>query len=97
MGTDLTRAISGRMARALRNRFVIEMQPHEDEALEFPYQYSLTGPLQAASTERGKDDMLAMWAGQSVALNRAMPAGDLLELLVDEARDAFASLRIVTD
>lgn len=94
MGTDLTRAVSGRMARALRNRFVREMRPHEDEALDFPYQYSLTGPLQAASARRGDDGMLAMWAGQSVALNRAMPAGDLLEVLVDEARDAFASLRI---
>ncbi|MEM9683144.1 MAG: DUF561 domain-containing protein [Pseudomonadota bacterium] len=97
MGTDLTRAVSGRMARALRNRFVRDMQPHEDEALAFPYQYSLTGPLQAASAQRGSDDMLAMWAGQSVALNRAMPAGDLLETLVEEARDAFASLRIAAD
>ena len=91
-GTVLTQSISGRMARALRNRYVEEMHPHHHEALAFPLQYSLTGPLQAASAEAGTDDMLAMWAGQAVALNRAMPAAELLETLVEEARQAFAAL-----
>lgn len=92
MGTELTRAVSGRMARALRNRFVEAMRPYQDEALDFPYQYSMTGPLQAASAKKGSDDMLAMWAGQAVALNRPMPAAALLEKLVEEARDVLASL-----
>jgi len=92
MGTALTRAVSGRMARALRNRFVQEMQPHEDEALDFPDQYSMTGPLQAASAKKGSDEMLAMWAGQAVALNRPMPAEELLEKLVEEARSVLAAL-----
>jgi nitronate monooxygenase len=92
MGTALTRAISGRMARGLRNRFIEEMRPHEDEALAFPLQYSLTGPLQAASTAKGSDEMLAMWAGQAVALNRAMPAGELIDALVEETRAVLAAL-----
>ena len=90
--TVQTRSISGRMARALRNRYVEEMHPHHHEALAFPLQYSLTGPLQAASAEAGSDEMLAMWAGQAVALNRAMPAAELIETLVEETRQAFASL-----
>lgn len=93
MGTELTRAVSGRMARALRNRFVKEMRDYEDEALDFPLQYSITAPLQAASGKQGKNDMLAMWAGQAVALNRPMPAGDLLDKLVEEALDVFARFR----
>lgn len=92
MGTALTRAVSGRAARALRNRYVEEMRPHEEEALAFPLQYSMTAPLQAASLQQGKDDMLAMWAGQAVAMNRAMPAGELLETLVRETRDILAAL-----
>jgi nitronate monooxygenase len=91
-GTALTRAISGRMARALRNRFIQEMRPHEDEALAFPLQYSMTAPLRAASMEKGSDEMAAFWAGQSVALNREMPAGTLVETLVEEARAVFAAL-----
>jgi nitronate monooxygenase len=92
MGTALTRTISGRMARGLRNRFIEEMRPHEDESLAFPLQYSLTGPLQAASAAKGSDEMLAMWAGQAVALNRAMPAGALIDALVEETRAVLAAL-----
>jgi nitronate monooxygenase len=92
MGTTLTRTISGRMARGLRNRFVEEMRAHEDESLAFPLQYGLTGPLQAASLKKGSDEMLAMWAGQAVALNRAMPAAELVETLVEETRAVLAGL-----
>jgi nitronate monooxygenase len=80
------------MARGLRNRFIEEMRPHEDESLAFPLQYSLTGPLQAASAAKGSDEMLAMWAGQAVALNRAMPAGALIDALVEETRAVLAAL-----
>ncbi len=92
MGTALTRAISGRMARGLRNRFIEEMRPYEDESLAFPLQYSLTGPLQAASLKQGSDEMLAMWAGQAVALNRPMSAGALVETLVEETRKVLEGL-----
>jgi nitronate monooxygenase len=92
MGTALTRAVSGRMARALRNRFVEEMRPYEDEALAFPLQYDMTGPLQAASLKKGSDEMLAMWAGQAVALNRPMAAAELVETLVEETKAVLAGL-----
>jgi hypothetical protein len=36
--------------------------------------------------------MLAMWAGQAVALNRAMPAGELIDALVEETRTVLAAL-----
>src|SRR3989440_9070348 len=42
-GTELTRAFTGRPARALRNRFVIEMA--DTEPLDFPLQASLASPL----------------------------------------------------
>ena len=43
--TELTRAFTGRPARAMRNRFVAEMA--DAEPLEFPLQASLVGPLLA--------------------------------------------------
>ncbi len=42
-GTELTRAFTGRPARASRNRFITEMAA--TESLEFPLQGSLVGPL----------------------------------------------------
>jgi nitronate monooxygenase len=84
--TRLTRAFSGRPARALRNRFVDEMAPLEGEAAPFPLQRSLTGPLAAAAQAEGSADFSTLWSGQAAALNRALPAAELVELLVREAR-----------
>lgn len=90
--TRVTQTISGRPARGLRNRYVAEMADAEDAAIAFPLQYSLTRPLQAAAGEQGTDEFLAMWAGQAVALNRAMPAAELMERLVAEAHAAMKGL-----
>ncbi len=37
------------------------------EPLAFPLQYSLTGPLNAASRKRDSSDLMVMWAGQGAA------------------------------
>ncbi len=83
--TRVTRAISGRPARAIRNRFIEEMGADERAALAFPLQYSLTAPLSAASKQRDESDCLVMWAGQGAALAREMPAGELLAKLAEDA------------
>lgn len=49
--TEVTRAFTGRPARALRNRFVTEMA--DTESLAFPLQASLVGPLWRMSNEGG--------------------------------------------
>ncbi len=88
--TRLTRAFSGRPARGIRNRYLDAMAPHEHELPDFPLMNTVTGPLRAASAKDGSGDFLALWAGQAVALNRAMPAAALLETLVDETRACLA-------
>jgi nitronate monooxygenase len=90
--TRVTRVISGRPARGIRNRLVTELQDEEQAALAFPLQYSLTSPLAAASAARGSADFMALWAGQAVGLNRSLPAGELVGRLVEEARETFALL-----
>ncbi|MDH3700426.1 MAG: nitronate monooxygenase family protein [Alphaproteobacteria bacterium] len=89
--TQVTKVISGRPARGLRNRYVKEMADQEDAALDFPLQYSLSTPLGVASRARGSGDFAAMWAGQSVGLNRVLPAADLVETLVREAEAVLGS------
>ena len=64
--TALTKAFSGRMARGLHNRF---MQAVDEVALApYPVQNWMVGQLKAAALEQGRDDMLALWAGQGVGL-----------------------------
>lgn len=83
--TAVTRSFTGRPARVVRNRFVMEMAGEEDAALAFPLQASLVLPLSMAADESRRADFLPIWAGQGVAKSREMPAAALVEKLVAEA------------
>ncbi len=83
-GTELTRAFTGRPARALRNRFVTEMA--DTEPLEFPLQGSLVGPLWQLPSEEARAAFMPVWAGQAASLMCDLPADRLVEKLVAEAQ-----------
>jgi nitronate monooxygenase len=87
--TTITRAFSGRPARALRNRAVKEAG---DDPLPYPAQMSMSGPLGAAAAERGSGEFLAMWAGQGAPLVREMPAAQLVDRIVSDAHHVLAAL-----
>ena len=82
--TELTRAFTGRAARAIRNRFVAEMA--DSEPLDFPLQISLAGPLWQLPDEEARADFMPFWAGQAAPLVRELSAIQLIESLVAEAR-----------
>jgi nitronate monooxygenase len=84
--TVITRAFSGRPARGLANEF---HEMVDDKAiLPYPLQNALTRPMRTAAAKRGEAGFLSLWAGTGVARIRAMPAGELMETLVAELRDA---------
>lgn len=83
--TELTRAFSGRPARALLNRFVREHGPYAPAA--YPQVHHLTAPLRKAAAAAADPQAMALWAGQGHRLAREMPAGDLVATLLDEIRD----------
>ena len=82
-GTELTRAFTGRPARALRNRYITEMA--DSEPLEFPLQGSLVGPLWQLPSEEARAAFMPVWAGQAASLIREMPADQLIGKLAREA------------
>jgi nitronate monooxygenase len=90
-GTELSRAYTGRPARALRNRFITEMA--DNEPLPFPLQASLVGPLWQSPNEQARASFMPFWAGQAAALAKEMPAGQLVEKLVSEARSILEMRR----
>ncbi len=85
--TVVTRAFTGRPARAMRNRFVAEMA--DAEPLEFPLQGSLAGPLWQLPDVAARADFAPVWAGQAASLIRELPAGQLVGELVAEAQRVF--------
>jgi nitronate monooxygenase len=76
--TAVTRAFSGRRARGIANRFLLE---HPDAPSAYPEVHYLTSPLRAAARERGDGDGFNLWAGQAHSLARAEPAAAIVARL----------------
>lgn len=74
--TLLTRAFSGRPARAVPNRF---LAAHHDEApLGYPAIHHLTSPLRKAAGAVGDPEYVNLWAGTGYRLTQERPAGEIL-------------------
>jgi nitronate monooxygenase len=86
--TTITRAFSGRPARALRNRAV----EAGDDPLDFPAQFSIMAQLGIAAAEHGSPDFLALWAGQAAPLAVELPAAELVARIAGEAERVLAEL-----
>ncbi len=90
--TRITRAYSGRPARGIVNAMMEQLDACAADIPAYPVQNALTGPLRRAAAAQGRADYLALWAGQGVALARALPAGELVATLAREWRVARAAL-----
>jgi nitronate monooxygenase len=82
IGTDaptaLTRAFSGRLARGIVNRFMID---HPDAPRAYPEINHATSALRAEARKREDADGFNLWAGQGHALARERPAGETVRRL----------------
>ena len=81
--TRLTKAFSGRPARARKNDYIESIAAHRLPLPDFPTMYTLSDPLREASDDRL--DFRFLLYGQAAALNREMPAAELVLTLVTEA------------
>jgi len=92
--TVITEVFSGKPARAIRNRFIREMESNRDKVLPFPAQMSIGRVLRQASAQQSSPDFVSMWAGQGAALTEALPAGELIEKMIQEFLAVTASLQL---
>jgi nitronate monooxygenase len=84
--TALTRAFSGRPARGLVNRFLIEPSPHAPAA--YPNVHHLTRPVRAT----GEVEVMSLWAGTTYPLAKAEPAGAVVQRIGAELTETIKSL-----
>ena len=92
--TVLTRAFSGRLARAIANAFTVSMKGRESRFLRFPSQNNLTRLMRSAGARLGDADCLSLFAGQAASMAREIPAAELIEKLVQETAAATAALAV---
>ena len=87
--TVMTRAISGRPARCLANRFTaLGADVPAREIPDYPIAYDAGKALHAAGRAKGDFGFGAQWAGQGAPRARRLPAGQLVALLRRELADA---------
>lgn len=84
--TALTRAFSGRPARGLVNRFLIEHTPHAPAA--YPNVHHLTKPVRAT----GDLEVMSLWAGTTYPLATAEPAAEIVGRIGTELTEVINSL-----
>jgi len=82
--TALSRAFTGRLARGIYNRFTSEMKAHEAQFAKYPAQSWIVAPLRAAALAQGRQDLIALWAGQAAPLCRHHKASELFASFVRE-------------
>lgn len=83
--TQVTAAISGRPARGMVNRLFTDVDGADRPALpDYPITYDAIKALNAAASAQGNFDFAVQWAGQGAPLARALPAAELVEMLVRE-------------
>lgn len=83
--TRMVRAISGRPARCLSNRFTQWAEtPGLPPVPDYPRTYSAGKALNTAAKARGESGYSAQWAGQGAPLSRTLPAAELVAMLAAE-------------
>lgn len=89
--TVVSRSITGKPARMIRNKWADAWVAAGKEPLPMPYQSMISGPVMAAGIAARRKDILPGFAGQGIGLIHAVrPAAAVMAELVADAESALA-------
>lgn len=89
--TIVSRAFSGRPGRSIATDYVLAaLSPEAPPPAPYPVQRGLSAAMREAAARAGDIRRMQAWAGQSAALARVEPAGDVVRRLWQEGRRLLA-------
>jgi len=88
----VTKALSGKPARGLRNRYVDEIDALNEPLLPYPLQYSVTRALRREAQLQNNPDFLAMWSGQGIGMLQDSDIASLMAALVTDTKNLMQRL-----
>jgi nitronate monooxygenase len=88
--TTLTRAFTGRLGRAIATEFVMAAEsPDAPRPAPYPVQRGLTASMKEAGAAAADYHRMQVWAGQSAAMAKPIPAADLLRQIWNQAEQVL--------
>jgi nitronate monooxygenase len=84
--TILTRSFSGKWARGIKNKFILDMQRHERFLPDFPVQNTLTQEIRKTASAQNNQDYLSLWSGQSPRLAKSQTVESFIKNIIAEAK-----------
>lgn len=85
-GTVISRSVTGKPARLIRNSWARAWEESEFEPLPMPFQSILAGPVQATAMQQKRGDIAPGFAGQGIGLiDSVRPAAEILREIVEGA------------
>ena len=89
--TMLTRALTGRAARAVATDYVkAAAAPEAPPPAPYPVQRGLTAPMKEAGAAAGDHHRMQLWAGQSAAMARPVPAAEIVGEIWRQAQELLS-------
>ncbi|WP_276205143.1 nitronate monooxygenase family protein [Bacillus sp. MUM 13] len=84
--TVLTRSFSGKWARGIKNKFILEMQHNERSLPNYPVQNTLTQDIRKSSAAHNNPDYISLWSGQSPRLAKSQTAESLIQRIMADVK-----------
>ena len=90
--TVLTRSFSGKWARGIKNKFILELQKNEEFLPDFPIQNALTQEIRKFSAAHNNHEFMSLWSGQSPRLAKSQTVESLIKSIIAEAQKLYLGI-----
>jgi nitronate monooxygenase len=87
--TVLTKAVSGRWARGIKNKLITAVEQSGIDIPPYPIQGSLTQQMRTQAQQQNNKQFTSLWAGQSASKSLMKPAAEIFKQLVKETEESL--------